>query len=196
TTFIADASTAQGTLTVTADGAVANGTATNRVELTVTDASGNPIAGSSITFTADNGATVGAASGVTDPNGKLSTTLTSTTAGISTVTAQSASGETLTAKVTFVADGSTAQIATGDLTVITNDAIANGTARNQVQVKVTDAQGNPLSAQAVSFTATNGATIAATASTDSNGLVTVGLSSLKAGDSLVTATINGSSQTV
>ncbi|MFP2237701.1 Ig-like domain-containing protein [Pseudescherichia vulneris] len=196
TTFIADASTAQGTLTVTADGAVANGTATNRVELTVTDASGNPIAGSSITFTADNGATVGAASGVTDPNGKLSTTLTSTTAGISTVTAQSASGETLTAKVTFVADGSTAQIATGDLTVITNDAIANGTARNQVQVKVTDAQGNPLSAQAVSFTATNGATIAATASTDSNGLVTVGLTSLKAGDSLVTATINGSSQTV
>ncbi|MFP2467603.1 Ig-like domain-containing protein [Pseudescherichia vulneris] len=196
TTFIADASTAQGTLTVTADGAVANGTATNRVELTVTDASGNPIAGSSITFTADNGATVGAASGVTDPNGKLSTTLTSTTAGISTVTAQSGSGETLTAKVTFVADGSSAQIATGDLTVITNDAIANGTARNQVQVKVTDAQGNPLSAQAVSFTATNGATIAANASTDSNGLVTVDLTSLKAGDSLVTATINGSSQSV
>ena len=194
--FIADASTAQGTLNVTTDGAAANGTATNRVELVIVDANGNPIAGSSITFTADNGATVGAASGVTDPNGKLSTTLTSTTAGISTVTAQSASGETLTAKVTFVADGSTAQIATGDLTVITNDAIANGTARNQVQVKVTDAQGNPLSAQAVSFTATNGATIAATASTDSNGLVTVGLSSLKAGDSLVTATINGSSQTV
>ncbi|MBU9843763.1 Ig-like domain-containing protein [Rahnella ecdela] len=192
--FIADASTAQGTLTVTADGAAANGTAANSVELTVTDASGNPIAGSSITFTADNGATVVADSGVTGPNGKLSTTLTSTTAGSSTVTAQSASGEKLTAKVTFVADGSTAQIAAGDLTVITNDAIANGTARNQVQVKVTDAQGNPLPAQTVSFTATNGATIAATASTDSNGLVIVGLTSLKAGDSLVTATINGSSQ--
>ncbi|WP_167458071.1 Ig-like domain-containing protein [Rahnella woolbedingensis] len=196
TTFVADNSTAKGALDVTADGAIANGVATNSVELTIQDASGNPVPGTSITFSATNGAKVTTTRGVTDKNGKFSTTATSTVAGISKVTATSASGEQLTANINFIADAGTATIVAGDLSVVTNGSVANGSVQNQIRVKVTDAQGNPVSAQTVSFTADNGAKIDASVTTNSQGLATAGLTSLKAGDSLVTATLNGQSQTV
>ncbi|WP_162940831.1 Ig-like domain-containing protein [Rahnella bruchi] len=196
TTFVADNATAEGTLDVTADGAVANGVATNSVELTIQDAGGNPVPGTSITFSATNDAKVTTTSGVTDKNGKLSTTATSTVAGISKVTAKSASGEQLTANINFIADAGTATIVAGDLSVVTNGSVANGSVQNQVRVKVTDAQGNPVPAQTVSLTADNGAKIDTSVTTNSQGLATAGLTSLKAGDSIVTATLNGQSQTV
>ncbi|CAM4027482.1 Big-1 domain-containing protein [Rahnella bruchi] len=196
TTFVADNATAEGTLDVTADGAVANGVATNSVELTIQDAGGNPVPGTSITFSATNDAKVTTTSGVTDKNGKLSTTATSTVAGISKVTAKSASGEQLTANINFIADAGTATIVAGNLSVVTNGSVANGSVQNQVRVKVTDAQGNPVPAQTVSLTADNGAKIDTSVTTNSQGLATAGLTSLKAGDSIVTATLNGQSQTV
>ncbi|WP_411704856.1 YrIlm family inverse autotransporter adhesin [Edaphovirga cremea] len=199
TTFVADGSTAtiiSGNLTVTADNAIANGSATNAVQALVTDANGNPVAGQSVSFAASNGATVTTESVTTDANGLASTTLTSTTAGVATVTA-TVNGASQSVETTFVADGSTATIISGNLTVTANDALANGSATNAVQAIVTDAQGNPVAGQSVSFAASNGATVTTeSVATDANGLASTTLTSTTAGVATVTATVNGSSQSV
>jgi len=195
-TFIADNTSANGRLNVMANNAVANGTEANVVELETKDAQGNAVTGIAVTFSTTNGAKATPASGVTDNNGKLTTTLTSTVAGDSSVTAKASNGDMLSETIIFEADTSTAAIAAEDLTVVTNNAVANGSARNQVQVKVTDAKGNPVPAQVVNFSAANGAKITASATTDAHGLAVVGLTSQKAGDSLVTATLKGKSQSV
>ncbi|XTZ39993.1 Ig-like domain-containing protein [Salmonella enterica] len=190
-TFVADTSTAQiATLVVVKDNAKANGTDTNSVKATVTDANGNIVAGRTVSFTADNGATI-ATSGTTDAKGEVTITLISTRAGQSNVTA-SINGSNQSQAVNFVADNSTAQVAT--LVVVKDNATANGTDTNSVKATVTDASGNILAAQVVSFTADNGASITANGTTDAKGEVTMTLTSTKAGQSKVTASVNGSSQ--
>ncbi|MRT15329.1 hypothetical protein GJV07_24280, partial [Enterobacteriaceae bacterium RIT711] len=157
-TFMADTTTATipaGDLTVVSDDAVADGTDTNKVKAVVKDAQGNVLANQTVSFSAGNGAVI-AATGSTDVSGEVEMTLTSTKAGISTVTA-SINGTSRTVDVTFIADSSTATIATGNLTVVTNDAVANGTATNSVKVKVTDANSHPLENQLVTMTAGNSA---------------------------------------
>ncbi|MFP2508390.1 beta strand repeat-containing protein, partial [Buttiauxella gaviniae] len=196
-TFIADSSTATiatGNLTIVTNDAVANGTTTNSVKVTVTDANAHPLENQLVTVTADNSAVVGTVD-LTDANGEVTVTLTSTKAGISTVTA-SINGSSRTVDVTFMADTTTATIPAGDLTVVSDDAVADGTDTNKVKAVVKDAQGNVLANQTVSFSAGNGAVIAATGSTDVSGEVEMTLTSTKAGISTVTASINGTSRTV
>ena len=199
TTFVADGSTAtivDGALAITVDNAKANGTDTNKVLATVTDAQGNYVPNTSVSFTADNGATVVTAAVTTDDQGLASTTLTNVKAGITKVTA-TVNGHSQTVDTTFVADSSTATIASGNLTVSVNNAKANGTDSNAVQAKVTDATGNPVPNTAVSFTADNGATVVtASVTTDNQGLATTTLTNVQTGITKVTATANGHSQTV
>ncbi|HDZ8013391.1 TPA: inverse autotransporter beta domain-containing protein, partial [Citrobacter amalonaticus] len=196
-TFTADAGSAHiadGALERVINDAVANGSATNSVKATVTDANGNPLSGQVVNFSADNGATI-AASGTTSDDGTVTMTLTSTVAGDSTVTA-SINGSSQSVSVTFTADTSTARIADGALERVTNDALANGSATNSVKATVTDANRNPLSGQVVNFSADNGATIVASGTTGADGTVTMMLTSTVAGDATVTASINNSSQSV
>ncbi|MDL4616942.1 Ig-like domain-containing protein [Citrobacter amalonaticus] len=196
-TFTADAGSAHiadGALERVTNDALANGSATNSVKATVTDANGNPLSGQVVNFSAGNGATM-VASGTTGDDGTVTMTLTSTVAGDSTVTA-SINGSSQSVSVTFVADASTARIADGALERVTNDALANGSATNSVKATVTDANGNPLSGQIVNFSAGNGATMVASGTTGDDGTVTMTLTSTVAGDSTVTASINGSSQSV
>ncbi|HHH2712360.1 TPA: Ig-like domain-containing protein, partial [Citrobacter farmeri] len=196
-TFTADAGTAQladGALERMVNGALANNIATNSVKATVTDAQGNPLSGQVVNFSANNGATI-AASGTTGDDGTVTMTLTSPVAGDATVTA-SINGSSRSVNVTFVADTGTAQIADGALERVINDALANNIATNSVKATVTDAQGNLLTGQVVNFSADNGATIAASGTTGSDGTVTMTLTSPVAGDATVTASINGSSRSV
>ncbi|WP_414438482.1 Ig-like domain-containing protein, partial [Citrobacter werkmanii] len=67
----------------------------------VTDAHGNPVSGVAVNFTANNGASLSAASGVTGTDGSVSVDVSSTRAGGSTVTASLAGGSTVTTTVTF-----------------------------------------------------------------------------------------------
>ena len=196
-TFTADAGSAQiadGALERVINDAIANGSATNSVKATVTDAQGNPLSDQIVNFSADNGATI-AASGTTGSDGSVTMTLTSLVAGDATVTA-SINGSSRSVNVTFTADASTAQIADGALERVINDALANNIATNSVKATVTDAQGNLLAGQVVNFSADNGATIAASGTTGSDGTVTMTLTSTVAGDATVTASINNSSRSV
>ncbi|HDL6964634.1 TPA: inverse autotransporter beta domain-containing protein, partial [Yersinia enterocolitica] len=185
-------------LTVTTDNARANGIATNAVQTLVTDANGNPLAGQAVTFSANNNATVTAVTGTTGADGLATATLTSATAGTSVVTATLTNSASATVNTTFVADSSTATIASGHFTVTTDNAAANTTANNAVQAIVTDANGNPLAGQAVTFSANNNATVTAvTGTTGADGLATATLTSATVGTSVVTATLsNGASATV
>jgi adhesin/invasin len=199
THFIPDSSTAtliSGNLTVTADNAIANGTATNAVQAKVTDANGNPVPGITVNFLVDNGATIANATATSNAEGITSTTLTSLTAGAAKITA-TVNETSQSVNTVFTADGSTATLIGANLTVTADNAIANGTATNAVQAKVTDANGNPVPGVNVSFRADNGATIAnATVTSNTLGIATTTLTSITTGNAKVTATVNETSQSV
>ncbi|WP_244584517.1 inverse autotransporter adhesin IatC [Escherichia coli] len=189
-TFIADVRTAQiADLGVIKDGSVADGSTANTLRARVTDAFGNALAGQTVSVLADNGATVSPAV-TTEPDGTVEISVTSQTAGISTVTA-SINSSSLSRDVTFIADVRTAQIA--ELVVIKDNSVADGATANTLQVKVTDAFGNTLGGQTVSVTAGNGATVAPTVITEPDGMVEISVTSQTAGASTVTASINSSS---
>ncbi|HFV8165364.1 TPA: Ig-like domain-containing protein, partial [Escherichia coli] len=190
-TFVADVRTAQiASLEVTQDNSVADGAMANTLRVKATDAFGNVLAGQTVSVMAGNGATV-APTVITEPDGTAEISVTSQTAGTSTVTT-GINNSSQSRNVTFVADVRTAQIA--DLVVIKDDSVADGAMANMLQVKVTDAFGNALAGQTVSVLADNGATVAPTVITGQDGTVEISATSQTAGISTVTATINSSSQ--
>ncbi|EFH6234522.1 hypothetical protein GAJ40_18565, partial [Escherichia coli] len=189
--FIADIRTAQiADLVVIKDGSEADGSTANTLRARVTDAFGNALAGQTVSVLADNGATVSPAV-TTEPDGTVEISVTSQTAGISTVTA-SINSSSLSRDVTFIADVRTAQIA--DLVVIKDGVVADGAMANMLRVRVTDANGNTLGGQTVSVTADNSAMVASTGITGPDGTVEISVTSQTAGTSTVTASINSSSQ--
>ncbi|MEH4115338.1 Ig-like domain-containing protein, partial [Escherichia coli] len=190
-TFIADVRTAKiADLVVTRDNSVADASTANTLQVKVTDANGNTLAGQTVSVMAGNGATV-APTVITEPDGTVEISVTSQTAGTTAVTA-SINSSTLSQNVTFIADVRTAQIA--DLVVIKDGSVADGAMANMLQVKVTDANGNVLAGQTVSVFAGNGATTAPTVTTQPDGTVEISVTSQTAGTSAVTASINSSSQ--
>ncbi|ENZ9782058.1 inverse autotransporter adhesin IatC [Escherichia coli] len=190
-TFVADVSTAKiADLVVIQDNSVADGAMANTLRVRVTDAFGNALAGQTVSVLADNGATV-APVVTTQPDGTVEISVTSQTAGISAVTA-TINSSSLSRNVTFIADVRTAQIA--DLEVTQDNAVADGSTANTLQVRVTDANGNALAGQTVSVTADNSAMVASTVITGPDGTVEISVTSQTAGSSTVTATINSSSQ--
>ncbi|MGA4701727.1 inverse autotransporter adhesin IatC [Escherichia coli] len=189
--FIADVRTAKiADLVVTRDNSVADGAMANTLQVKVTDANGNTLAGQTVSVLAGNGATT-APTVITEPDGMVEISVTSQTAGTSAVTA-SINNSSLSQSVKFIADVSTAQIAM--LEVTQDNAVADGAMANTLQVKVTDAFGNALSGQTVSVLAGNGATVAPTVITEPDGTAEIPVTSQTAGVSAVTATINNSSQ--
>ncbi|HHL2713040.1 TPA: YrIlm family inverse autotransporter adhesin [Yersinia enterocolitica] len=84
------------------------------------------------------------------------------------------------------------------LTVTTDNALANGSASNGVQAIVMDANGQPVAGQTVSFSASNGAILTTViGTTGADGLATATLTNTTAGTSVVTATLsNGAHATV
>ncbi|PNB83427.1 invasin, partial [Escherichia coli] len=85
--FIADVRTAKiADLVVTRDNSVADGAMANTLQVKVTDANGNTLAGQTVSVLADNGATT-APTVITEPDGTVEISVTSQTAGVSAVTA-------------------------------------------------------------------------------------------------------------
>ena len=189
--FIADVSTAQiAVLEVTQDNSEADGSTANTLQVKVTDAFGNALAGQTVSVMAGNGATV-APTVITEPDGTVEISVTSQTAGISAVTA-SINSSSQSRNVTFIADVRTAQIA--DLAVIKDGSVADGSTANTLRARVTDAFGNALAGQTVSVLADNGATVSPTVITGPDGTVEISVTSQTAGISAVTGSINSSTQ--
>ncbi|WP_172905613.1 Ig-like domain-containing protein, partial [Escherichia coli] len=168
----------------------AGGAMANTLRARVTDAFGNALAGQTVSVMAGNGATT-APTVTTQPDGTVEISVTSQTAGISTVTA-TINSSSQSRNVTFIADVRTAKIA--DLVVARDNSVADGATANMLRARVTDAFGNALAGQTVSVLADNGATVAPTVTTQPDGTAEISVTSQTAGISTVTATINSSSQ--
>lgn len=198
--FIADTGTAQlasGSFTVVADNAPADGTSLNKVKVKVEDASGNPIKGADVTFTATP------AAGITLPPGPVATgddgyaeadLASAAYVGAVAVSASLENGNPPNSiYVHFVGNPKTADTADKDIQITKNDSAANGTDQNQVKVTVKDGNDNPLEDISVSFDpGVDGITFAKpTVSSDASGVATVNASSTKAGVRAFTVTVNG-----
>ncbi|WP_252498931.1 Ig-like domain-containing protein, partial [Escherichia coli] len=116
----------------------ADGSTANTLQVKVTDANGNTLAGQTVSVLAGNSATV-TPTVTTKPDGTVEISVTSQTAGISAVTA-SINSSSQSRNVTFIADVRTAKIA--DLVVIKDDSVADGAMANMLRARVTDAFGN------------------------------------------------------
>lgn len=122
----------------------------------VTDQFGFSIPGTTVNFTANNGAVLSKASGVSDANGLVTTTVSvGTTTSVDTVTATIASSTTPAYFVVTVAPSAPATIA---VTAGNNQSAAAGsTLPVQLTVQVKDQYGNLIPGQAVDWSATGGA---------------------------------------
>lgn len=155
--FVADVSTAQvAELVVTRDNSVADGAMANMLRARVTDAFGNALAGQTVSVTAGNGATV-APTVITEPDGTVEISVTSQTAGTSTVTA-SINNSSQSQNVTFV-PGDASQLTS---TVETNKS--NYTVGETITITVTlrDAFDNLVTGAASQLAADGVLTVAGT----------------------------------
>src|SRR5471030_759807 len=132
-TETADNATGQignGAFTAVVDNSLANNTAMNQVKATVTDAGGNPLANTAVTFALSGSATVAAGSSLsatTDDKGQVTINFVDKVAEAVTVTATLQNGNTGTVETHFLADSSTATLSDGAVTVDKTTVIANNT---------------------------------------------------------------------
>ncbi|WP_277967212.1 Ig-like domain-containing protein [Pantoea trifolii] len=180
-----------GDLTVDKDTAVADGSEQVTYQVLVKDAFGNPLENQTVHWETTRGALSDATSS-TNANGMTQVTLTSVQAGMAIVTAALALKPAVNApQVTFTADGSSAQIGGGDLTVDKGSIIANGADAATFTAVVKDANGNPVANHPVSWTTDRGSLSNATSQTNENGEATVRLTGTLVGTAQVAASVNG-----
>ncbi|CNK30155.1 invasin [Yersinia frederiksenii] len=196
TTLVVQESPQQISLTLSGGShiAIADGNAPVSYIATVVDTSGTvatPLAGMNIVFDSTVG-NVLTPNAVTDNQGKANITIRSTLAGGGHIRGALDNGNRAQAPLVFIADSGTAEIVSGNLTVTVDNATANGSDRNAVQVLVTDANGNPVPNEVVSFSVDNGNLASPSASTGPDGIATMTLTNTVTGTTVVTATVNSS----
>lgn len=189
---------ADGALVVTTDNSLSNGSAANQVSATVTDASGNPVTASPVTFTLSGSAVAtGSLTQQSDASGVAKLSFTNEVAEAVTITAAiTHNGDTGASVVThFIADRNSASLSSGDLTVDHAYITANGTDKATFTVLVKDAKGNPVPDIAVSWSSSGGSISASSSSTNQQGKATITLSHTVTGTVQVTATVNNTAVT-
>ncbi|MVY31763.1 Ig-like domain-containing protein [Escherichia coli] len=191
--FTADTLTAQVNLNVTEDNFIANNVGMTRLQATVTDGNGNPLANEAVTFTlpADVSAsfTLGqGGSAITDINGKAEVTLSGTKSGTYPVTVSVNNyGVSDTKQVTLIADAGTAQMA--GFTASSGSFTASTTEGATLTASVTDAYGNPLEGIKVNFRGPATTLSNTSVETDAQGKAEVLVTSTIAGTKVVTANL-------
>ena len=182
-----------GTPVVTGSPSPANGTTAVQVGFTVTDGSGNPLPDQDVVITYNDGTSEKSVTVKTDTSGVAQADVTGTRAGDTAVTAQ-VNGQAQQAVVKFVPDAVSARF-TGTPVVTGSPSPANGTTAVQVGFTVTDGSGNPLPDQDVVITYNDGTSEkSVTVKTDTSGVAQADVTGTRAGDTAVTAQVNGQAQ--
>nr|HEK5739913.1 Ig-like domain-containing protein [Escherichia coli] len=190
--FIADTLTAQVNLNVTEDNFIANNIGMTKLQATVTDGNGNPLANEAVTFTlpADVSAsfTLGqGGSAITDINGKAEVTLSGTKSGTYPVTVSVNSyGVSDTKQVTLIGDPGTAQLTS--LTSVYSFVVST-TEGATMTASVTDANGNPVEGIKVNFRGTSVTLSSTSVETDSQGFAEILVTSTEVGLKTVSASL-------
>ncbi|MTC69345.1 invasin domain 3-containing protein [Providencia sp. wls1914] len=128
----------------------------------------------------------------TNAKGEAQVQFTSQIAGAYEIAVYTGNHPPVKTQVTFIPDVAEAYI--HNFTVSRPAVIADGISAHSVKALITDKNKNPIPNHEVNFSATN-AKIVDKATTNENGLVEVTLTSVKAGASEVTLSINGHSET-
>jgi len=193
-------------LTIVKDFVPADGTSTDKVNAHITDAFGNPVKDTTVTFSIRAGGTatataqlVGTVTVKTDANGDASMSITNTVGGTVWIDASIIYNGNPTALI----DGSYKEITFTNLPDVTNpetklivvvyEALADGQSTTVVKAHVVDQNGVVLSGQEVKFSIDSGTAQIITPGpwlTDANGDVSIELTSTKQGFVLVTATVS------
>lgn len=190
--FIADTLTAQVNLNVTEDNFIANNVGMTRLQATVTDGNGNPLANEAVAFTlpADVSAsfTLGqGGSAITDINGKAEVTLSGTKSGTYPVTVSVNNyGVSDTKQVTLIADAGTAKLAS--LTSVYSFVVST-TEGATMTASVTDANGNPVEGIKVNFRGTSVTLSSTSVETDDRGFAEILVTSTEVGLKTVSASL-------
>lgn len=190
--FIADTLTAQVNLNVTEDNFIANNVGMTRLQATVTDGNGNPLANEAVTFTlpADVSAsfTLGqGGSAITDINGKAEVTLSGTKSGTYPVTVSVNNyGVSDTKQVTLIADAGTAKLAS--LTSVYSFVVST-TEGATMTASATDANGNPVEGIKVNFRGTSVTLSSTSVETDDRGFAEILVTSTEVGLKTVSASL-------
>lgn len=190
--FITDTLTAQVNLNVTEDNFIANNVGMTRLQATVTDGNGNPLANEAVTFTlpADVSAsfTLGqGGSAITDINGKAEVTLSGTKSGTYPVTVSVNNyGVSDTKQVTLIADAGTAKLAS--LTPVYSFVVST-TEGATMTASVTDANGNPVEGIKVNFRGTSVTLSSTSVETDDRGFAEILVTSTEVGLKTVSASL-------
>lgn len=180
-TFLAAGVTATHTLTISGDQfQISAPTANTEIPLSTPQAitanwliSGTPQVGQTVNFSATRG-TLTATSAVTDASGNASVSISSTSAGPSTITAQVSSGPSASKPISFVATvPATVNLQTDKTSIGPNDGSQTTQQQATLTATVRDANNNLVKGQSVSFTiladVSGGSLTSSTVVTDSLG---------------------------
>ena len=199
-TFDADANNISATLTTAsaspASGVIANNSAISTITVTVRDINGNPVPAQAVSLAATgSNNTLVQPSGLTNASGVATGTIASLMAETKTITATVNPGasQIVVAQqptVVFVGDPSTITTTTATASPATG-VIADGSAVSTITVTVRDINNNPVVNQVVRLAATgSNNTLVQPANTNSSGVATGTIRSIRAETKTITATIN------
>lgn len=164
------------TITTDKTTAIANGTDAVTYTVTVKDDHNRPVADEVVTWTTNMGILGTPSAKMTDNNGQVTVTLTSTTAGNAVVSADAA-GRHLTAPAVLFSDA--ASVSSLKLVVSSNNAEADSRSQNIVNVTVLDKSNKPLKGVQVDWVIAGHTSAAAVTPTkvmtDDNGNATLAL---------------------
>jgi hypothetical protein len=166
---------------------VASGSDSTTLTATVVDSFGNPVPKTPVAFAiSGSGNQLAPTAGITDGDGRVTATLTSTRAEAKTVTVSAGSLQASTV-ITFVAGPPSASTST--LVASPTTLPADGVSQAKVTLTLADANGNAITAQPVSLAvAGKGAVLAPSGGvTDGGGVLVAALSSSGGGTKKVTA---------
>ncbi|HHG0472233.1 TPA: Ig-like domain-containing protein [Proteus mirabilis] len=183
-------------LSVLPEVSLADGKTEKTVSARVTDAKGNAVPDVLVTFSADNGAVLAEEKVKTDNHGLVTTTMTSTNAGIAHVTA-SVNNQSVSKETTFTGNNATAIVTSVDTTAASG--VADGVTAVTFRALIKDQNGNPLSGIPVDWKSNKDSSIVAFNDTQTvtsgEGIAEVRVTSTRAySDVVVTASTNASSK--
>ncbi|EIK0878111.1 inverse autotransporter beta domain-containing protein [Escherichia coli] len=164
--------------------ATADGADSVQYTLSVTGSDGKPISGQAVHWNHNGGTLNG--EHITNADGVAVATLTSQTTGVIQVTATTRNQTAKAADVTFVA------AMQGELLADRTQALADGQEAVSYTLTLKTTDGKPLSGKNVTFTTTAGQLSQTQGTTNQNGQLSVQLTSTRAGQAVVNASVDGS----
>jgi gliding motility-associated-like protein len=176
----------------------ADGVSTDKVHAHVVDANGNPVPGASVVFTIAGGTAGGTAviagSGITDASGNASLTISNTAAGTVFISATVGGVAINSSPATVVFVAGAPDLGKSIIVIDQNFSPTNNSTPDILHAHIVDANGNPVSGQAVTFTILSGTVSFPgpfTVITDVNGNGSISLVSTVAGNVSVGGQLGG-----